>query len=329
MLRDLRAGQAAASDTLQPGKSGFSCGNRENREDFGCFARAFSDGSAISHLHRGIPARPDRRFALRGAFVLLQGTRPSKTSAMQVISQVEVCPLCEIFSRIVIDGMADVMPSKRECHSLRLEQRRIQTAESRQLGIPVIHWNMSLDLPMDFAPTARPFAVEMCASTSACDASAVGCEVCGNLVAVNFNSPSWSDSAPISRLQQGASWRNGYQPAAEHCTTEEFASIKRTAPANDMLMVPANSPTLSQLSARDDICHLRTAQRTRVTNTGSYVRNELPIKRAMYRHMQYDGQESPVIQLFASEAAPSVLLMLAALGALVISNSPHLPTAPA
>ncbi len=41
--------------------------------------------------------------------------------------------------------------------------------------------------------------------------------------------------------------------------------------------------------------------------------------------MQNDGQQSPVMQLFASEAAPSVLLMLAALAALVISNSPLAP----
>ena len=41
--------------------------------------------------------------------------------------------------------------------------------------------------------------------------------------------------------------------------------------------------------------------------------------------MQYDSRKSPVIQLFASEAAPSVLLMLAALAALVISNSPLAP----
>ncbi len=37
--------------------------------------------------------------------------------------------------------------------------------------------------------------------------------------------------------------------------------------------------------------------------------------------MKYDSQKSPVIQLFASEATPGVLLMLAALAALVISNS--------
>ncbi len=37
--------------------------------------------------------------------------------------------------------------------------------------------------------------------------------------------------------------------------------------------------------------------------------------------MKYDSRKSPVIQLFASEATPGVLLMLAALAALVISNS--------
>ncbi|MYA88608.1 MAG: Na+/H+ antiporter NhaA [Boseongicola sp. SB0662_bin_57] len=37
--------------------------------------------------------------------------------------------------------------------------------------------------------------------------------------------------------------------------------------------------------------------------------------------MKYDSRKSPVIQLFASEAMPGVLLMLAAIAALVISNS--------
>ncbi|MYH58599.1 MAG: Na+/H+ antiporter NhaA [Boseongicola sp. SB0675_bin_26] len=37
--------------------------------------------------------------------------------------------------------------------------------------------------------------------------------------------------------------------------------------------------------------------------------------------MKYDSRKSPVIQLFASEATPGVLLMLAALAALAISNS--------